>query len=196
MLNYVNSLKNDLLEQFKEKPHIESLCNVLGKQLNELFSFYEQIEKETDVFTAVGAQLDGVGDIAGLTRTEAGILAKIRETEIMDDDKYRHYLIYKILKNTCDCTYPDIIKAFKMFWKHPLYYSEDPAEPATMTFDTGEIDGFVDPTPLFKTPLIRPAGVTLKLKAATATKIDETVINVCNVATSIMETTVGDLISV
>lgn len=42
-----------------------------------------------------------------------------------------------------------------MFWDRPLYYTEDPDEPATMIFDTGDLPGNVDTTPLFKTPLIR-----------------------------------------
>ena len=41
-----------------------------------------------------------------------------------------------------------------MFWDRPLYYTEDPDEPATMIFDTGDLPGNVDTTPLFKTPLI------------------------------------------
>lgn len=68
--------------------------------------------------------------------------------------------------------YPDIIKAFRMFWDRPLYYKEDPAEPATMIFDTGEMDGTVDTTPLFTTPLLRAAGVTLKLYARTKTEME------------------------
>ena len=123
--------------------------------------------------TAVGKQLDGVGDIAVMTRKEAGQLAgNPIPFEVIDDNTYRQYLIYKILKNTCDCTYPDIIKAFRMFWDRPLYYTEDPEQPATMIFDTGELPGDVDTTPLFKTPLIRAAGVTLKLYARTSVEMD------------------------
>lgn len=94
--------------------------------------------------------------------------------EVIGDDMYRQYLIFKILKNTCDCTYPDIIKAFRMFWDRPLYYREDPAQPATMIFDTGEMEGNVDTRPLFNTPLLRAAGVTLKLYARTKTPMETT----------------------
>ena len=121
----------------------------------------------------MGKQLDGVGDIAVMTRKEAGQLAgKPIPFEVIDDDTYRQYLIYKILKNTCDCTYPDIIKAFRMFWDRPLYYTEDPDEPATMIFDTGDLPGNVDTTPLFKTPLIRAAGITLRLIARTTVEME------------------------
>ena len=168
MADFVTKLKEDLVEQFRGKANIEALMEVVGIQLQEVFDFYEQLRTERSVEKAVGKQLDGVGDIAVMTRKEAGQLAgNPIPFEVIDDDTYRQYLIYKILKNTCNCTYPDIIKAFRMFWDRPLYYTEDPEQPATMIFDTGELPGDVDTTPLFRTPLIRAAGVTLKLYART-----------------------------
>lgn len=173
MADFVTKLKQDLVEQFRGKANIEALMEVVGIELQEVFDFYEQLRTQRSVDTAVGKQLDGVGDIAVMTRKEAGQLAgNPIPFEVIDDDTYRQYLIYKILKNTCDCTYPDIIKAFRMFWDRPLYYTEDPEKPATMIFDTGELPGDVDTTPLFKTPLIRAAGVTLKLYARTSVEMD------------------------
>lgn len=173
MADFVTKLKQDLVEQFRGKANIEALMEVVGIELQEVFDFYEQLRTQRSVDTAVGKQLDGVGDIAVMTRKEAGQLAgNPIPFEVIDDNTYRQYLIYKILKNTCDCTYPDIIKAFRMFWDRPLYYTEDPEQPATMIFDTGELPGDVDTTPLFKTPLIRAAGVTLKLYARTSVEMD------------------------
>ena len=173
MADFVTKLKQDLVEQFRGKANIEALMEVVGIELQEVFDFYEQLRTQRSVDTAVGKQLDGVGDIAVMTRKEAGQLAgNPIPFEVIDDDTYRQYLIYKILKNTCDCTYPDIIKAFRMFWDRPLYYTEDPEQPATMIFDTGELPGDVDTTPLFKTPLIRAAGVTLKPYARTSVEMD------------------------
>lgn len=173
MADYVVSLKKDLVEQFRGKANIEALVEVIGMQFQQLYDFYDQLRYNRDVYTAVGKNLDGVGDIAVLTRMEAAQIAGDPiPFEVIDDERYRQYLIYKILKNTCDCTYPDIIKAFRMFWDRPLYYTEDPAYPATMIFDTGEMDGTVDTTPLFNTPLLRAAGVTLKLYARTKTPMD------------------------
>ena len=173
MADFVTKLKQDLVEQFRGKANIEALMEVVGIELQEVFDFYEQLRTQRSVNTAVGKQLDGVGDIAVMTRKEAGQLAgNPIPFEVIDDDTYRQYLIYKILKNTCDCTYPDIIRAFRMFWDRPLYYTEDSEQPATMIFDTGELPGDVDTTPLFKTPLIRAAGVTLKLYARTSVEMD------------------------
>lgn len=173
MADYVVALKKDLVEQFRGKANIEALVEVIGTQFQQVYDFYDQLRYDRDVHTAVGKNLDGVGDIAVLTRMEAAQIAGDPiPFEVIDDERYRQYLIYKILKNTCDCTYPDIIKAFRMFWDRPLYYTEDPAYPATMIFDTGEMDGTVNTTPLFNTPLLRAAGVTLKLYARTKTPMD------------------------
>lgn len=169
-IDYAADMKRDLLEQFKGKPRIEALVEVMAEQMQDLFDFFVQLRNERDVYHSVGKQLDGVGDIAVLTRMEAGkLMGDPIPVDIIEDDLYRQYLIYKILKNTCDCTYPDIIKAFRMFWDRPLYYSEDPQWPATMIFDTGEMQGYVDTRPLFTIPLLRAAGVTLKIYARTST---------------------------
>lgn len=173
MVDYVALLKSDLIEQFRGKPNIEAFVEVIGQELQEVYDFLYQLRNDRGVYNAVGKQLDGVGDIVALSRMEAGQLAgNPIPFDIIDDELYRQYLIFKILKNTCDCTYPEIIKAFRMFWDRPLYYSEDPEQPATMIFDTGELPGTVDTTPLFRTPLIRAAGVTLKLYARTSTPLD------------------------
>lgn len=169
-IDYAADMKRDLLEQFKGKPRIEALVEVMAEQMQDLFDFFEQLRNERDVYRSVGKQLDGVGDIAVLTRMEAGkLMGDPIPVDVIEDDLYRQYLIYKILKNTCDCTYPDIIKAFRMFWDRPLYYSEDPQWPATMIFDTGEMQGWVDTRPLFTIPLLRAAGVTLRIYARTLT---------------------------
>lgn len=162
------ALKDSLVEQFKGKARIEDLVEVIDEEFREIFDFFRQLRDERDLYHSVGKQLDGVGDIAVLTRKEAGQLAGDPvPVKVIEDENYRRYLIYKILKNTCDCTYPDIIKAFRMFWDKPLYYTEDPDHPATMIFDTGDLPGGTDTSPLFTTPLIKPAGVTLKLVART-----------------------------
>lgn len=152
---------------------------VIARQLQDVFTFYEQLRLERDVYSAEGKQLDGIGEIVDLSRSKAGLLAGDPiPYAVIDDKMYRKFLIYKILKNTTHTTYPDIIKAFKMFWDRPLYYTEDPEQPATMIFDTGEMDGFVDTSPLFDTPLIRAAGVTLKLYARTKMEFPPSVLKI------------------
>ncbi|MCC8067323.1 MAG: DUF2612 domain-containing protein [Clostridiales bacterium] len=170
MPDYSVKLKNDLVEQFKEQPVIEALMEAIGEQLNDLYAFFEDLRNLRGVQTATGAQLEGVGDIVALTRKEAGELACIDESVyVLDDEGYRNYLIFKIWRNTCDCTYSDIIKALSMFWDKPLYYSESLDVPATMILETGELSPEDDLQKLLTAPLIKAAGVGIYIKATTVT---------------------------
>lgn len=161
-------LKKELVEQFKGKANIEALVEVLGSELQEIADFYEQLRTMRDLKQAAGKQLDGVGDIVVLSRMEAGKLARSpTQTEAIEDDVYRKYLIYKILKNTCNCTYPELIKAFRMFWDKPLYYSEDPEYPATMFLKTGTLRPEDHAEDLLSAPIIKAAGVGIHITATT-----------------------------
>ena len=164
MTDYIKRLKDDLVEQFKGKPYIDGLVEVIGRQFNELFAFYQQLQNETDVYDAVGKQLDGIGDIVVLSRSEAGqMITGEGVTNNPDDETYRRYLIYKILKNTCDCTYSDIMRAIKMFWSGPpLRYSEDPDKPATICFDFEASKDLADQA--IGIPFVRAGGVGLYMK--------------------------------
>ena len=83
--------------------------------------------------------------------------------DIIDDEHYRHYIRYKILKNTSICTYYDIIQAIQMLWDvNNIEYFEDPKEPATMTLtfpDPGGAERFDD------IPPIKAAGVGIHIRA-------------------------------
>lgn len=169
MDEFTKALKHDLLvEQFKDKPNIAALAEVIGEELQEIFDFFEQLRNERNLSQSVGKQLDGVGDIVVMTRMEAGQLAgNPIPIEVIDDDRYRKYLIYKILKNTCNCTYPELIKAFRMFWDKPLYYSEDPEYPATMFLKTGTLRPEDHAEDLLSAPIIKAAGVGIHITATT-----------------------------
>ena len=173
MGKFVESLKKDLLEQYKTRPNIESFVEVIGIELEAVLQFLEDLNFKRNVYDAVGEQLDGVGDIVGLSRREAAILAGV-PVSAMTDDEYRRYIIYKILKNTCDCTYNSLMTAIRMFWNgsSPVRYIEDPNEPATIILD---IDGFSETGSLYDlmvVPLIRAAGVGLRMM--TTSKWDNT----------------------
>lgn len=172
MPDYVEKLRTDLAEQFKEKPVINALIETIGEQLADVFDYYADLRNCRGVQTSVGKQLDGVGDIVALSRKEAGELACFREsTFVLNDEEYRKYLIYKIWKNTNNCTCADIIRAFRMFWDKPLYYSEKPEYPATMILETGELTPEDDVQKLLTAPFIKAAGVGIKLIAYTVNPI-------------------------
>lgn len=170
MVDYIERLRSDLVEQFKDKPVIDALMEAIGEQLSDLGVFFEELKEQRWLQTAEGKQLDGIGDIVVLSRKEAGELASFSQTDyIIDDDQYKTYLIYKIWRNTCVCTYRDIIKAFKMFWNKPLYYSESIDEPATMRFETGELMPEDDVQKILNAPFVKPAGVGIHVTAKTVT---------------------------
>lgn len=168
MPDYVELLRGDLVDQFKEKPVIDALVSAIGEQLNDVRQFYEDLRDRRGLQTSMGQQLDGVGDIVVLSRLDAGALACINESVyVLDDESYRRYLIFKVWKNTNNCTYHDVIKALRMFWPKPLYYREDPAEPATMVFETDMLSPEDDVPKLLNAPLIKAAGVGIKVIART-----------------------------
>ena len=168
MVDYIQKLRDDLVEQFKDKPVIDALMEVVGGELNEVRQFYEDLRDKRNIQTAIGKQLDGIGGNAVLTRLEAGALACTRESVyVLNDDDYRTYLIYKIWKNTNNCTYYDTIRAFKMFWDKPLHYREDPAIPATMIFETDALTPEADVSKLLNAPFIKAAGVAILVVANT-----------------------------
>lgn len=172
MSNYIEKLNDDLAEQFRGKKNIEDLLEVVGQQLQEVFDFYQQLEFERNIYTAVGAQLDGVGDIACLSRRDAAIMSGCNEADLSDED-YRQFLIYEIMKNTCDCSYESLIKAIKMFWKgeSSVTYREDAAHPATIILETEGFGEKANVHDLMTLPIIKAAGVGMHIHADTKMKI-------------------------
>jgi hypothetical protein len=46
---------------------------------------------------------------------------------VIDDERYREYLWFKVFLNTNHCTFPDVMKALEAFWtRTPLHYTERP----------------------------------------------------------------------
>lgn len=168
MVDYFASLKADLVEQFKGQPNIEAVMEVIAEQLQDVADFYEDLRTQRSISTAVGSQLDGVGDIVVLSRAEAGELSSfVNPGEPINDETYRKYLFYKVLKNTNTCTYPDLIRAFRMFWEKPLYYHEDPEYPAVMFLDAGILSPEDHAENLLSAPIIKAAGVGIHITATT-----------------------------
>ena len=181
--DYRQSVEKDTIEQFRGQPNIQVLHDVLAKQLQDLADFFLDLQKHRGLSDAVGKQLDGIGDIVVLSREEASEFARLaRIGDASDDEIYRKYLYYKVLKNTNNCTYPELIKAFRMFWEKPLYYHEDPEYPATMFLDTGILtpdDHAEDP---LSSPIIKAAGVGIHITATTESPVNETTLHITPVA--------------
>ena len=181
-LEYLIDLKKDLVTQFQDQPNIDVLVEAVQNQLQDVCVFYEQLRDLRSIDTAQGAQLDGIGEIAVLSRADAGEMASYKEpTFVMEDEEYRRYLLFKIWKNTNSCTYKDIQTAFRMFWDKPLYYSEYPNQkfpeesypgqypqlPATMVFESSVCSPDDNVAQLFDLPFIKAAGVAVIIIAYT-----------------------------
>ena len=126
----------DVPEQFKRQANIRVLFNALAKQLNSLATFYRDLLTARTIANAVGKQLDYIGDIVSLTRAEASAISAMGD--LMDDDLYRRYLLYKISLNTSDCTLQDIYDAVQAFAKDVALYSEDIKHQATIILEMSD----------------------------------------------------------
>lgn len=169
---YEERILHEFPQQFQGRDAITILVRALARQLDELYQVFDGLKRLRSVDTAQGAQLDGAGDIAVLTRSDAMRLIRGAITyDIIDDEHYRHYIRYKILKNTSTCTYYDIIAAIQMLWgAEDIEYYEDPAEPATMTITFPEPDGAVM---LDDIPPIKAAGVGIHIRATSEIKVSQ-----------------------
>lgn len=138
------------------KKRIEDLLEVIGKQFDDLKAFYDSLNTERSLATAIGAQLDGIGSIAVLKRSEAGLLIQDNEDFVIDDETYRYILAYKIMLNSGSATYYDIIRSIKQFYNLDITYSETPEDPAAFTLEVGLADANV---PLRNILPVKAAGV-------------------------------------
>lgn len=167
--DFYTQMLADLPSQFKNKEKIDGLIYALSRQLNAVRDVSEQLNAMRSLRTAVGKQLDGIGNIAVLTRDEATVLAlKSSSFKQMTDDIYRLYLVQKIRANMTNCTYQDIYNAMVILWgKTPIWYSESIEEPATITMTVPALSSFDETSTFLGLWEIRPAGVQLHF-AATA----------------------------
>jgi len=170
-LDFLEKLRRDMIEQFKGKPNIEIFQTALARQLDELYEFLMQLNTLRWLREAEGIQLDGIGDIVVMTRTDALVISQLaHQNVLMDDETYRLYLAWKIHLNTNNCTQQDVYNALKMFWQNsPLYYSEDIDHPATIFFSTPTLSPVDNAEILLLAPRIKAAGVALKIIATTET---------------------------
>lgn len=169
---YEKRILGEFPQQFQDRPVIAALVRAFARQLDELYQVFDDLMRMRSVDTAQGAQLDGAGDIVVLSRSDAMRLIKGAITyDIIDDEHYRHYIRYKILKNTSTCTYYDIIAAIQMLWgAEDIEYYENPMEPATMTITFPEPDGAVE---LDDIPPIKAAGVGVHIRATSRVKVNQ-----------------------
>lgn len=166
-------LSEDFPHQFRGKKRTEALLKVIREELEELEKAREQLAAVLCVDTAHGEQLDRIGEIVVLSRAQAGLLAAQGgsiDFDVIDDERYRKYLKYKILANTSHSTYYDIITAVQMIWNvDKVSYNENADGPASLTvsfpyhYTAGDV---------FILPPLTAAGVGIHVRAETELQPD------------------------
>lgn len=140
----LDNISNDIPSQFSGKKNIEVFLSAFQRQLDELFSVFEELNLRTDLDSANGVNLDMVGNILSLSRKDAYVILRTEKDAVISDDVYRQVLKYKTLQNNSDCTYFDIVQSIHMLWgAENIRYTENPDIPATIqiSVDDASIDG-------------------------------------------------------
>ncbi len=99
---HAETAKADLLEQFKGKPNIEGLLEVVAQQANEIDAAAVDLITERTVDTAIGAQLD---QLAGVVDIERGS---------SDDTELRARIKAEIRLNRSAGTIEDILEVLTL----------------------------------------------------------------------------------
>ena len=102
--DHITRAKNRLIEQYKGKSKVEGVIEALVKPLQELEDVLQQLKTERWVDSAIGVQLDKIGEIVGMER----------EYEQGDED-YRLLIKAKIIMNLNQGTPEEVIAAAKFF---------------------------------------------------------------------------------
>ena len=187
-------LSGDFPHQFRGKKRTEALLKVIREELEELEKAREQLAAVLCVDTAHGEQLDRIGEIVVLSRAQAGLLATQGgsiDFDVIDDERYRKYLKYKILANTSHSTYYDIITAVKTIWDvDKVSYNENTDGPASLTvsfpyeYKPGE--------DIFLLPPLVAAGVGINIRAETTINTDCSPLRATAFSSAILQGRIGE----
>lgn len=187
-------LIEDFPSQFKGKPKIEALCACFDRQFAEIEQCFQQLLFLLDIEKEEGEQLDRIGDIVVLSRAEAGLFAAqggVIDFDVIDDARYRKYLKYKILANTSNTTYRDIITAVKTIWDvDKVSYNENTDGPASLTvsfpyeYKPGE--------DIFLLPPLVAAGVGINIRAETTINTDCSPLRATAFSSAILQGRIGE----
>ena len=150
------------LSQFYDKRILMGIIRALSETLDEVYREQQELRMLLNIDAQEGVNLDHIGEIVSLSRTEAHEFIVTNEEFEMTDELYRKMLRYKILLNNSNATYYDIMEGVSIIWDTDnVIYREDPSRPATIFLDlkTVNVDG-IDPG-IGRILAIKPAGVGL-----------------------------------
>ena len=180
----------DIPGQFHGKKNIEILIKAFSRQLQEVQRMFAELYTKTDIDAATGQNLDYVGTIVSLSSRQAGELAGMNVSEpVISDERYRMYLRYKMLKNTSECTYYDIMAAIEILWdiSRASYY-ERTDRPATIFIGLPMVGVESDDQAEGKPAIMRPAGVGFIYTAQYGMAVDQSDLEVVRLMSMDMHT--------
>lgn len=161
-MQIIDNWLSDIPQQFLGRERIEALIGAFSRQLQEIQGVFDGLDNLTDIDRAAGRNLDMVGNIVSLTRKDATAIIRKANDYVLTDDIYRQILRYKVLKNSCECTYEDIMDAASLLFDMDMIsYREPPDRPATilLSLPTVSLD---EPDPAVGRVLaVKPAGVAV-----------------------------------
>lgn len=164
----------DIPQQFLSKRNIEVFIKAFSRQMEEIERVLDDVNRLTTIDTATGVNLDYVGNILSITRKEAQVILRKLEQDQLCDDLYRAVLRYQALRNTCECTYEDIISAIKLLWDtDDISYVEPPDRPATIYIKMPMFDIDVEDPAAARILALKSAGVNLLYEVIYYLLVDE-----------------------
>lgn len=109
IIDYLEEARSRVTEQFKEKDIFDRHLQLILSGKVELQEVFRQLMQERSLDTAIGAQLDQIGEIVGQSRTLVNVQTMPAQTVVLDDDAYRIFIKSKIAKNITRATPEDIM---------------------------------------------------------------------------------------
>lgn len=160
------SFISKLPEQFKGKHNIEILVKAFAAELEEIEKTCRDLETLRSIRTAFGKQLDGIGEIVNLTRAESTGYAGIIDFDVLDDERYRIFLMYKALRNANTGTFPELIEICRLLYNMKLlYYREFDEHPAHFQVMVGaKFDEWMLKILNNVNLTVKPGGVSVEMK--------------------------------
>lgn len=162
----MESFLGKLPEQFKGKHNIEVLIRAFAEELEKVEMAFQQLETMRFMKTAFGKQLDGIGEIVNLTRAESTAYVNDVDFDVLDDERYRLFLMYKAIRNANYCTFPELIEICRLLYDAKLlYYKEFDEHPAHFQVSVGaRFDEWMLKMLNNANLTVKPGGVSVEMK--------------------------------
>lgn len=152
IVDHVNQALARLLEQYKNKPKLAALLTGFITEIQELEDVLNVLGTQRGIDVAVGAQLDGIGEIVGISRPPG-----------MNDSDYLFLIKTKIIQNLNEGTAEEFIAAAQFFTNQTDYFYAEVYPAAVDYFVYTPIDPVVAAGIKIRLEKFLPATVKLEM---------------------------------